>query len=122
MTIDRMLLTGVVLALVASACGGGAGDQVAAVVRDSAGITIVENSDPAWAPGASWTVDTAALVTIGGDELDPLYDLGQVTGALRLSDGRIVVANGATSEIRWYDGEGQHLATAGRKGQGPGEY
>jgi hypothetical protein len=94
----------------------------AATVRDSAGITIVENTGTGWTVGEGWAVADTPTVDIGGDERDPRYDLGQVAGAVLLSDGRIAIANGATSEIRFYDPGGGHLSSAGRRGSGPGEY
>lgn len=42
--------------------------------------------------------------------------------ALRLEDGRIVISNAGTGELRFYDHEGTHLWNAGRHGQGPGEF
>ncbi|HEX9094463.1 MAG TPA: hypothetical protein VF902_10845, partial [Coriobacteriia bacterium] len=39
-----------------------------------------------------------------------------------LSDGRIVVANGGSQELRYFDSTGTYLMTAGRKGGGPGEF
>jgi hypothetical protein len=45
-----------------------------------------------------------------------------VEGAFRLSDGRIVVANTGTRELRYYDAQGSHLASVGRDGEGPGEF
>ena len=95
---------------------------MAAVVRDSAGITIVENTAPLWSAADAWVVVDSPTVQIGGDETNPLQDLSQISGAMRLKDGRLVVVNGATSEIRFYSPSGGHLSTTGRKGQGPGEF
>jgi len=106
----------------AGCAGGGSGTGSAAVVRDSAGVTIVENSGEVWSAESAWKLDEAPMVDIGGSEEDPLYDLGQVGGAARLSDGRIVIANGATQEVRFYDAGGTHLMSKGRNGSGPGEY
>ena len=43
-------------------------------------------------------------------------------GAIRLSDGRIVIANRMTHEIRYFDSTGTWIRSSGRKGQGPGEF
>ena len=109
------------LAATLTACGG-SGAKAGASVRDSAGITIVENTDPVWGASDAWVVVDSPTVQIGGDETNPLQDLAQASGALRLRDGRLVVVNGATSEIRFYAPSGGHLSTTGRKGQGPGEF
>lgn len=50
------------------------------------------------------------------------YQLFEVQGAARLSDGRIVVANAGTHELRFYSGTGEHLRTVGGEGGGPGEF
>jgi hypothetical protein len=41
---------------------------------------------------------------------------------LRLGDGRIVVANNGTKEIRYYSSDGSLLHATGREGEGPGEF
>jgi hypothetical protein len=50
------------------------------------------------------------------------YQLSRVRGAVRLSDGRVVVANGDSRELRWYDAGGRFVTAAGRPGGGPGEF
>ena len=61
-------------------------------------------------------------VDIGVLEGAEPYQLSQVSGAVRLSDGRIVVANGGSDELRYFDSAGAFLTSAGRKGSGPGEF
>lgn len=89
-----------------------------AVVRDSSGVQIVEY---AGLPAVR-AITSAPVVDIGGNEQEPEYDIGPVTGAVLLADGRIVVANQGTSEVRFYDSTGTWLASSGRTGDGPGEY
>jgi hypothetical protein len=50
------------------------------------------------------------------------YELSDVGGAVRLTDGTIVVADGATRQLRYFDGRAQFLRAVGRAGQGPGEF
>jgi hypothetical protein len=50
------------------------------------------------------------------------YQIVYNSGALRLSDGRLVLADDATRELRFYDSLGQHLRTVGGQGSGPGEF
>ena len=52
----------------------------------------------------------------------PAHEFFRVADATVLSDGRIVVANSGTREIRTFSTAGAHLATVGREGDGPGEY
>lgn len=104
-------------------CGDGVG-AAASVVRDSAGIRIVESTAPAWQAGTpeAWRIEPEPVVDIGVLEGDEAYQLFRVTGARRLSDGRIVVANSGTQELRFYDGDGTFIQAAGRQGSGPGEF
>lgn len=89
-----------------------------ASVRDSSGVEIVEHGGLP----AVREITSAPLVDIGGNEQVPEYDIGPVTGAVLLADGRIVVANQGTNEVRFYDSAGTWLASSGRAGDGPGEY
>ena len=70
----------------------------------------------------SWTTATSPTVSIGEVDGAQEYMFAQVVGAVRLSDGRIVVANGGSNELRVYDARGQHVTTLGRSGAGPGEF
>jgi hypothetical protein len=106
----------------AAACGGDARAAGGPVVRDSAGVQIVENTAPAWRDGEGWTVAAEPTVDIGVADGAPEYQFGQVAGAVRLSDGRIVVADGQAKHLRFFDGAGVHLRTVGRNGGGPGEF
>ncbi len=110
--------------LVAVAACGSAGDggRDAVTVRDSAGIRIVESRAPAWRAGEAWRVVEPPLVEIGLAQGESAYEMFDVRGALRLSDGRMVVLNAGTRELRWYDAAGRHLMTAGGRGGGPGEF
>lgn len=68
-----------------------------------------------------WAVAPAASAVVGGPDEREDYQLFRVTGATRLSDGRIVIANGGTSDLRYYSSDGDHLLTVGGEGDGPGE-
>jgi hypothetical protein len=92
------------------------------VVRDSAGIRIVENGTSVWGEGEGWTVAPEPSLVIGEVEGPDAYLLYGVRGARRLEDGRIVVANGGSSELRIFDASGQHEVTMGGEGEGPGEF
>lgn len=103
------------------ACSGGGGEPApAASVRDSAGVSIVEN--PAEGSGAGWVVADTPSVDIGGGEGGTQYEFSRVVGAVRLVDGRLAVANVGTSEVRFYDAAGTFVSASGRSGSGPGEF
>ena len=110
-------------ALVAvAACGeAGGGDAPAAVVRDSAGIAIVESTAPASDAAAPRLAAGPALV-IGDDATDATQQLFQVQGARRLGDGSVVVADGGSSQLRFYGANGVLRRAAGGQGGGPGEF
>jgi len=104
------------------ACSGAEAGGSGATVRDSAGIEIVENSSPEWKDGTGWRLADTPDVDIGVLEGADEYQLFQARDAKRLTDGRIVVANGGTNELRFYTPDGNHVASAGREGGGPGEF
>ena len=92
------------------------------MVRDSAGIRIVENRGPAWQGSRGWRVSRGPSLTIGVLEGPEEYQLFRARSAIRLDDGRIVVANAGSSELRFYDSEGRFLVAVGGEGEGPGEF
>lgn len=123
MPVAGTLSRGCVL-FVLSACAGETGgvtERATAVVRDSAGVRIVENRavDDA-APLLRLTAEP--LVQIGSVEGAPEYQLYRVMAVARLSDGSIAVANMGSHEVRFYNAAGRHLHSAGGEGSGPGEF
>ena len=90
--------------------------------RDSAGVTVVENARPVPGSRLGWRIGETPAVSIGTEEGDPGEMLFDVRDATRLGDGRIVVANAGTSELRVFSADGEHLAIWGRVGEGPGEF
>jgi hypothetical protein len=88
--------------------------------RDSAGIRIAENSRQAWSATSSLRLTPSPDLTIG-DRPGLFYEFSGVVGAARLSDGRIVVADGSTRQLRFYDSTGTFIRSVGRQGDGPGE-
>jgi len=101
-------------------CESPAGRIDVVTVRDSAGVHIVENLRPTWT--APWHVDPEPILTIGSAEGDPDQVLDQVSGAVKLSGQRIVVANGGQLELLFYDSSGNLTRRVGRRGGGPGEF
>lgn len=116
----RAPLRALMLLAAASACTPDDPAARGPVVRDSAGIRIVET--PADAPHLTWRVPDEPRVDIGGTQAAETHSLFQVASAVRLSDGRIVVANRGTSELRYYGAGGDFVLAVGRRGEGPGEF
>jgi hypothetical protein len=53
---------------------------------------------------------------------DPAQEFDRVVTPFQLPDGRLVVPLAGPGEIRIFDGRGEHAATLGRRGEGPGEW
>lgn len=106
-----------------AACAGEAESAAsAAVVRDSAGVTIVESTGPTWPAGGGLALDPEPLVAIGEEGGPPESQLYQVRAGFRMADGRIAVFDGGSNELRFFDGDGAFLSKVGGKGGAPGEY
>jgi len=115
-------LSASVVILLSAACGRGGAVDSGFVMRDSAGIVIVENARPAWQPGEAWRLSDEPVLQIGSVGGAPEYVFGRAHGPVRLSDGRIVVADMQTNLMSFYDAEGTFLRSAGGSGDGPGEF
>jgi hypothetical protein len=115
-----------VVALLLAGVGGcddpPARTATASTSRDSAGVTIVENSAPAWVAEQAWTLSEAPRRRIGSVSGDPETQLFRVLDAHMFADERIAVISAGTNDIRFFDGEGDLLAASGGEGEGPGEY
>ncbi len=111
------------LVLIAGVAGCAAEERRAVTVqRDSAGIRIAENLALGLAESVQWTVEASPALDVGSAEGVETETLYRVVGATRLDDGRVVIANAGTSEVRWYDADGRWLRSMGRAGGGPGEF
>ena len=69
-----------------------------------------------------WEVSPEPIVSIGVAEGEPAYELHRASDAISLGDGRIIVANSGSSELRVFDSAGTFLNAIGRQGGGPGEF
>ena len=89
---------------------------------DYAGVRIVENARPADDSRLPWRIGPGPTVSIGEATGDEPYMLYRAIDAVTLADGRIVIANAGTNELRVFDAAGVHMATWGGSGEGPGEF
>lgn len=89
---------------------------------DPAGVEIVTSAAPTWSAAERRTVSAEPEVEIGVETGAEEYMLSNVGGAVRLSDGRIVVADGDALVLRVYDADGRYLSSMGGRGGGPGEF
>lgn len=90
-------------------------------MRDSSEIEVVTSVAPTLPPSQALRLDLSPTLVIGMREGVP-YEFAQVRGAARLSNGSIVVADGASTELRLFDAQGTFVKLLGRKGGGPGEF
>jgi hypothetical protein len=103
-----------------AACGGGGDGGWEGVVRDSAGVQVVENTGAGvWGRGEAWGVDTDLL--IGTAEGDAELQFGQIVGIDVGQDGRIYVMDQQAHEVRVFDADGRFVTKMGQAGSGPGE-
>ena len=124
---DRSRITSFLVILVSgllslSSCSPSSPRDVAALVRDSAGVVIVENRRPAWTEESRWRLSEQPVLVLGENTEDPDGQLWQVRGLARMADRRIVVLNAGSGELRFFDASGSLVARVGRLGGGPGEF
>lgn len=112
---------GISAGLMGAGCGSTDVPAVVVVSRDSAGIAIVENG-PIVGDIARWELVDPPDISIGALEADVSFEFSQVVGAVRLDDGRIVVGDGGSKEVRYFSATGEHLISVGGPGEGPGEF
>ena len=120
---SREFLVLATVCCLATGCGpaGSEGDDGNFVQRDSAGVTIGVNPRTLARTPLGWRVDSTPDLVIGneGDGSDYLY---RVQGVKGFPDGRILVVDGQSCELRFFDSEGRLLERVGRRGKGPGEF
>ncbi|MXZ82446.1 MAG: hypothetical protein F4Z10_01865, partial [Synechococcus sp. SB0666_bin_14] len=111
----------VLFALVAAGCESSS-SPAAAAVFDSAGIRVADIG-PAPLEGAERRVlaDEPDLVIRSGEDEGSTV-LSEVRDVEVLSGGRVAVINGSGNDILVFDAVGEHVATWGGAGDGPGEF
>lgn len=108
--------------MVAVACSA-PHDDAPAVIRDSAGVRIVASSRSVWTGATGrWSVDTVPFLSIGSSDGEEIYQFHRIGGAEKMGDGRILVGNAGTGEVRIFDSTGRFIRRFGRQGAGPGEF
>lgn len=106
------------LGLLASACTADDLPVQGPTVRDSAGVTIVENRNADRQP----VMLGEPALRIGAVEGQPEYLFDDVVGAARFDDGRIAVLDRGSAQLRFYDPEGRFISAFGGRGEGPTEF
>lgn len=88
--------------------------------RDSAGVRIVDNHEPAWGPGEAWRLGEPSL-DLGGPDAEGSAAFQYVTDAFFSAAGELVVVESG-GDIHFFDLHGAAIGSAGGSGDGPGEF
>lgn len=115
----RRIVLGVAAAALGAGCAGEPPRETP-TVRDSAGIAITEHGSDALARLPAWTLGSPTR-SIGTERDDPAHQLTEVVAAFRRSDGRLLVGDAQSRELRVFDRDGRGVLTFGGQGEGPGE-
>lgn len=91
-------------------------------VRDSAGVEIVRSGPGNDSETLGWRIAEDPELQIGSVDGDSAYVFEGIGGAWRLSDGRIVVTDRRSMDIRIFGPDGTHLRSFGGPGPGPTEF
>ena len=114
--------SGLVILFLAACAEPAEDERAGSVVRDSAGIRIVENAAPAWEADSEWRLGEAPLLDIGRLDGPDETQFFRVSSGTRLSDGSFVIGSFGSNDLRRFAADGAHLWTVGREGEGPGEF
>jgi hypothetical protein len=104
--------------LILAACADDAPRAAGVVVRDSAGVRIVETS----APAGAVRLGAEPVVVIGSVSGDEAHLFENPVGPALLADGSIVTGESSAYEVRFFDASGAHRFSTGGRGSGPGEF
>ena len=110
----------VCLLTLASMAACSSGESWTGTVTDSAGVTIVMNTNQGvWGAGEGWTLEEE--LRIGSIEGDLEYQFGQIGLIAVDSRDRIFVLDMQARDVRVFSSDGTHEQTIGQPGSGPGE-
>jgi hypothetical protein len=84
-------------------------------------VPIIDNPAPRWKASETLHLAPEPSLVIG-IQSGEMYEFSHIAGSARLSDGRIVVADGGSNTLRFFDSSGVFIKSAGGHGGGPGEF
>ena len=90
-------------------------------IRDSTGVVVVDHGSLDLESLPQWHFEELPEVAIGVLDGDEAYQFFGVVDAHRRRDGSLAVIDRSRT-IRVFDSVGAHMWTAGREGEGPGEF
>ena len=74
------------------------------------------------APVSRWRIFPTPTFSTTRHSESPSNEVIDVNGAVRLSDGTVVVGDNGSQSIKWFNPSGALVRSVGRQGDGPGEY
>ena len=90
--------------------------------QDSAGVLLATTLGSQARTPIGWVVDTLFSYQIGKLEGEEPYLFSGIRSARQLSDGRVVVLDWESCELRFFGTDGVFLHLKGGTGEGPGEF
>ena len=90
--------------------------------RDSAGVLVAITSGARARAPIGWVVDSVPEYQIGEVSGEEPYLFSAVQGTGQFSDGRVVVLDRASCELRFFGADGVFVERTGGRGEGPGEF
>lgn len=116
-----VLVLGTAVAAVGCSADSEAPAPVEPTITTVDGVRIVDNHAPLWGDGEGWRISDESILMLGVD-VGETHEMFTYPDAARLANGTIVVGDRGAQEVRAFDDNGDYLWTAGRSGQGPGEF
>lgn len=83
---------------------------------------MAESAEPRWREASPWRIDSVPVVSIGTANGPDETNFSDIAAVLRLSDGRLVVSDRGSAQIRFFSPDGQFERAVGGRGDGPGEF
>lgn len=90
--------------------------------EDSAGVRVATTLGTRARSPTGWVVDSVPEYQVGELDGEEPYLFTSIEGARQLPDGRIVVLDRSSCELRFFGSDGVFLERTGGRGEGPGEF
>ncbi|HEX9563432.1 MAG TPA: hypothetical protein VF981_05660 [Gemmatimonadaceae bacterium] len=97
-------------------------EPILPTVTQDSGVLVMEHGPDALDRAPRLVVDSAPVMTVGGAEGDPQYDLTRVSFAVPLTDGRFMAFSRIGNLVMLFGRDGRGERIFGRTGKGPGDW
>ena len=92
------------------------------LARDSAGVLVATTLGTQARTSIGWQVDTVPEYQVGAVAGEGADLFSRIDGARQLPDGRVLVLDKTSCELRFFGTDGVFVGHTGGKGEGPGEF